>query len=168
MINSTLMKKKEWLQSQRFHQLTPLFTNYSSNDLLRLSKSDMINLCGAPDGIRLFNTVHNILLKPRLNVYVTLDQRYFNAIYLFGDEKVRTLVHNLMRLYSNASRKTSTSSPVNSVVAGSTSSKDHETSSVEVKVEYAAAAQATPTEQDYSSINLDEINIFMKVRNYFR
>ncbi len=74
---------QEWLVVNRFNHLLHLFVNYTSNDILRLSKEDMINLCGAPDGIRCFNMAHNILIKPKLTIFVTFqNQTYFSAIFL--------------------------------------------------------------------------------------
>ena len=92
---------QDWLIVNRFSHLLPLFSNYTSNDILRLSKEDMINLCGAPDGIRCFNMAHNIQIKPKLTIFVTFqNQTYFSAIFLV-DWKNKYLIKKLLSLYSN-------------------------------------------------------------------
>jgi len=83
---------QEWLVVNRFNHLLHLFVNYTSNDILRLSKEDMINLCGAPDGIRCFNMAHNILIKPKLTIFVTFqNQTYFSAIFLADWKRTKKL-----------------------------------------------------------------------------
>jgi hypothetical protein len=48
-----------WLLANRFALFTKTFAQFSGSDLLRLSKSELIEICGAADGIRLFNSLHN-------------------------------------------------------------------------------------------------------------
>jgi hypothetical protein len=89
----------EWLFYNRFGHLSPLFTNYTSNDLLRLTKDDMVNLCGAPDGIRCFNMAHNIQIKPKLTIFVTFQmQSYYSAVFL-SDWKSKFLAEKVYKLY---------------------------------------------------------------------
>ena len=92
---------QEWLITNRFSHILHLFTNYTSNDILRLSKEDMISLCGAPDGIRCFNMAHNIQIKPKLTIFVTFqNQTYFSAIFL-ADWKSKFLIKKLLSLYNS-------------------------------------------------------------------
>ncbi|XP_019326439.1 PREDICTED: transcription factor CP2-like [Aptenodytes forsteri] len=42
----------------------------SSADLLKLSRRDLIQICGAPDGIRLCNALMGRCPRPRLTLYV--------------------------------------------------------------------------------------------------
>ncbi|KPI96612.1 Transcription factor CP2-like protein 1 [Papilio xuthus] len=52
-----------WLSRHRFSQHAPTFANFSGADLLRLSRDDIIQICGLADGIRLFNALHaNVLI----------------------------------------------------------------------------------------------------------
>ncbi|KPJ11032.1 Transcription factor CP2 [Papilio machaon] len=64
-----------WLSRHRFSQHAPTFANFSGADLLRLSRDDIIQICGLADGIRLFNALHAkrcpIYLKYKIN---TLDR----------------------------------------------------------------------------------------------
>ena len=90
---------QEWLINNRFCHLIHLFTSYTSNDFLRLSKEDMINLCGAPDGIRCFNMAHNIQIRPKLTIFITFQsQTYFSAIFL-ADWKSKFLIHKIFNHY---------------------------------------------------------------------
>jgi hypothetical protein len=90
---------QEWLINNRFCHLINLFTNYTSNDFLRLSKEDMINLCGAPDGIRCFNMAHNIQIRPKLTIFITFQsQTYFSAVFL-TDWKSKFLINKIFNHY---------------------------------------------------------------------
>ncbi|XP_041988469.1 transcription factor CP2-like protein 1 isoform X2 [Aricia agestis] len=59
-----------WLTRHRFTQHVPTFNNFSGADLLRLSRDDIIQICGLADGIRLFNALHAKRIEPRLTLYV--------------------------------------------------------------------------------------------------
>ena len=73
----------DWLITNRFDHLTQVFISYTTNDLLRLSKEDMINLCGAPDGIRCYNMAHNIHIRPKLTLFVTFaESSYYSALFV--------------------------------------------------------------------------------------
>ena len=52
-----------WLEKNRFGQYVSLFANYTGADLLRLSRRDLFDLCGAADGIRLYNTLRIRMVK---------------------------------------------------------------------------------------------------------
>ena len=92
---------QDWLLANRFGHLSQLFANYTSNDILRLNKEDVISLCGCSDGIRLYNLAHNIQIKPKLSIFVRFKgHAYFYAIFL-PDWKTRFLMKKLIALYSN-------------------------------------------------------------------
>ena len=65
----TVDETHQWLVENRFGQYCSLFANYTSLDLLRLSRRDLIQLCGHADGIRLFNSLRTTTLK---TIYVLL------------------------------------------------------------------------------------------------
>ena len=91
----------QWLVANRFTHLIPIFQNYSTNDFLRLTKDDLIKLCGAPDAIRCYNLAHNIQICPRLSFLVKLvDQIFFSAIYL-PECKVKHLNRRLIQFYNS-------------------------------------------------------------------
>lgn len=48
----------QWLQSNRFSSLVRTFNRFSGADILRLSRDDLIQICGLADGIRFFNALH--------------------------------------------------------------------------------------------------------------
>lgn len=98
--NSSNKMVEEWLLANRFCNLIQLFTGYSSNDILRMSKEDMIALCGASDGIRVYNLAHNIQIRPKLTIFVTFqEQTYYSAIFL-TNWKIDFLIKKIVSLYS--------------------------------------------------------------------
>ncbi|XP_072937680.1 transcription factor CP2 [Epargyreus clarus] len=68
--DATSSETQTWLVQQRFGQHAATFTNFSGADLLRLSRDDIIQICGLADGIRLYNALHAKRIEPRLTLYV--------------------------------------------------------------------------------------------------
>ena len=92
---------QEWLAANRLGQLRDTFAHYTSNDILRLSKEDMVSLCGAPDGIRCFNVAHNMQVRPRLTLFVTFQrQSYFSAVFI-AEWKSKSLSQKILELYGS-------------------------------------------------------------------
>ncbi|XP_026473946.1 transcription factor CP2-like protein 1 isoform X2 [Ctenocephalides felis] len=77
-------RMSQWLQNNRFSAYLTTFSHFSGSDIWSLSRDDLIQICGVPDGIRLYNSLHSkIKCTPRLTVYVCLDTSTpCNAIYL--------------------------------------------------------------------------------------
>ncbi|XP_022817303.1 transcription factor CP2 isoform X3 [Spodoptera litura] len=89
-----------WLARHRFSHHAATFTNFSGADLLRLTRDDIIQICGLPDGIRLFNALHAKRILPRLTVYVCpAGSNIYSALYLHACrahellQKLNSLVH---------------------------------------------------------------------------
>ena len=73
----------QWLALNRFERFHKTFSNFSGADILRLSRDDLTMLCGLSDGIRLYNCLHCINIRPRLTIYVNCgNDEDFSAIYL--------------------------------------------------------------------------------------
>ncbi|CAG2173070.1 unnamed protein product, partial [Oppiella nova] len=89
--DATPTETYEWLNRNRFHRLTDVLMNFSSEDLRRLSRDDLIQICGLSDGIRLYNTIHAIQSTTRLTIFVTTDGKVHNGIYL------KSLTHEELR-----------------------------------------------------------------------
>lgn len=72
-----------WLALNRFDSYVRTFSNFSGSDLLRMTRSDLIQICGLTDGIRLFNALHIRAIKPKLTLYICnpVDE-VFRAVYL--------------------------------------------------------------------------------------
>ena len=68
---SSIDQTREWLLRNRFNQYLSLFVNYSGMDLLRLSRRDLVDLCGTADGIRLYNALRTQTVRV---LYVTIGQ----------------------------------------------------------------------------------------------
>ena len=58
-LEATASQTSQWLQSNRFGQFLRTFNSFGGADILRLTRDDMIQICGLVDGIRLFNALHS-------------------------------------------------------------------------------------------------------------
>lgn len=73
----------QWLQANRFGNYVRTFSSFSGADILRLSRDDLIQICGLANGIRLYNALHSRAIRPRLTIYVCLEsEQVYHAIYL--------------------------------------------------------------------------------------
>ncbi|XP_075870074.1 transcription factor CP2-like protein 1 isoform X1 [Nelusetta ayraudi] len=72
--SSSPQDTQQWLQQHRFSPFSRLLFSFSGADLLRMSREDLIQICGPADGIRLFNTLKGRCLQPRLTIYVCQQQ----------------------------------------------------------------------------------------------
>jgi hypothetical protein len=73
----------QWLSRNRYGSLLGNFRNYNGRDLLRLSREDVISMCGLSDGIRLYNDLHMAVVTPRTTFYVALkDTNKYDALFL--------------------------------------------------------------------------------------
>ncbi|KAM8854730.1 transcription factor CP2-like protein 1 isoform 2-T2 [Spinachia spinachia] len=95
-----------WLHHHRFSPLSKLFCSFSGADLLRMSREDLIQVCGPADGIRLFNTMKGRCIQPRLTLYVCQqaagrqppNQPVYRALYL-GELTLLDLSEKIAVLY---------------------------------------------------------------------
>ncbi|XP_029450811.1 alpha-globin transcription factor CP2 [Rhinatrema bivittatum] len=72
---ATPQEAQQWLHRNRFAAFSRLFTNFSGADLLKLTREDVIQICGPADGIRLFNALKGRLVRPRLTIYVCQESQ---------------------------------------------------------------------------------------------
>lgn len=70
----TRPRKQQWLLKNRFSSYTRLFSNFSGADLLKLTKEDLVQICGTADGIQLYNSLKSRSGRPRLTIYVCQEQ----------------------------------------------------------------------------------------------
>ena len=82
-----MQETHDWLAQNRFTSYVSLFANYTGADLLRLTRRDLIELCGAADGIRLFNTLRSRTVKV---IYITMGQE--KGVFLPFKVNVKCLV----------------------------------------------------------------------------
>ncbi|XP_069070478.1 upstream-binding protein 1 isoform X2 [Pleurodeles waltl] len=71
--SATTQDTQKWLLKNRFSSYARIFSHFSGADLLKLSRDDLIQICGPADGIRLFNTLKSRSVRPRLTIYVCQD-----------------------------------------------------------------------------------------------
>ncbi|XP_055373957.1 transcription factor CP2 isoform X2 [Condylostylus longicornis] len=95
--DSSPIQVSQWLTYHRLNAYLNTFAQFSGSDILRMSKEDLIQVCGLADGIRMFNTLHSKRITPRLTIYVSLDGSNYNAIYLISNT-VKELTQKLFKL----------------------------------------------------------------------
>ncbi|XP_018023771.1 uncharacterized protein LOC108679623 isoform X2 [Hyalella azteca] len=89
-----------WLKHHRFSNLAATFANFTATDILRLSRSEIIEICGLADGIRLFNALHAKSVVPRLTLYICSEgETVYSALYL-ERATYKELVRKLASLFS--------------------------------------------------------------------
>ncbi|XP_074037338.1 transcription factor CP2 like gemini isoform X1 [Leptinotarsa decemlineata] len=77
-----------WLTANRFEKYADTFGRFSGDDMLRMSRDDLIQICGDADGIRLHNSIHLKSIAPKLKIYVCRDNSsLYNAIFLSAHSK---------------------------------------------------------------------------------
>ncbi|XP_055489776.1 upstream-binding protein 1-like isoform X2 [Leucoraja erinacea] len=82
---TTIQEAQQWLHKNRFATYARLFSNFSGSDLLKLTRDDLVQICGSADGIRLFNALKARSVRPRLTIYVCQEsQRVQNISQLVG------------------------------------------------------------------------------------
>uniref|UniRef100_A0A8W4FQN0 Grh/CP2 DB domain-containing protein n=1 Tax=Sus scrofa TaxID=9823 RepID=A0A8W4FQN0_PIG len=67
---ASILETQQWLHRHRFSSYCQLLANFTGTDLLKLTRQDLIQICGAADGIRLFNTLRARPICHRLTLYV--------------------------------------------------------------------------------------------------
>uniref|UniRef100_A0A8W8NG76 SAM domain-containing protein n=1 Tax=Magallana gigas TaxID=29159 RepID=A0A8W8NG76_MAGGI len=89
-----------WLQANRFSSYKQIFQNFSGADLLRLTRDDLIQICGLADGIRLNNALQSKAIRPRLIIYVCQESdSVYHALYL-EHLTSQELLEKLAKLYN--------------------------------------------------------------------
>ncbi|XP_072502384.1 transcription factor CP2-like protein 1 isoform X2 [Notamacropus eugenii] len=68
---ASISETQQWLHRHRFSDYCRILANFTGADLLKLSRQDLIQICGAADGIRLSNTLKARPIRPRLTLYVS-------------------------------------------------------------------------------------------------
>uniref|UniRef100_A0A3Q2FLQ3 Upstream-binding protein 1 n=1 Tax=Cyprinodon variegatus TaxID=28743 RepID=A0A3Q2FLQ3_CYPVA len=77
---ASIQDTQKWLLKNRFSSYTRLFSHFSGSDLLKLTREDLVQICGPADGIRLFNA-----LKSRwvyICLFIELVEALYHALYL--------------------------------------------------------------------------------------
>uniref|UniRef100_A0A8D0GQ80 Grh/CP2 DB domain-containing protein n=1 Tax=Sphenodon punctatus TaxID=8508 RepID=A0A8D0GQ80_SPHPU len=72
---ASILETQQWLHKNRFSSYCRMLANFTGADLLKLSRSDLIQICGAADGIRLSNALKARCVRPRLTLYVSRESQ---------------------------------------------------------------------------------------------
>uniref|UniRef100_A0A286X859 Upstream-binding protein 1 n=1 Tax=Cavia porcellus TaxID=10141 RepID=A0A286X859_CAVPO len=105
--SATTQETQQWLLKNRFSSYTRLFSNFSGADLLKLTKEDLVQICGAADGIRLYNSLksyHAIYLEEmvasevarKLALVFNIPFHQINQVYRQGPTGIHILVSDQM------------------------------------------------------------------------
>ncbi|KAB0398649.1 hypothetical protein E2I00_013896 [Balaenoptera physalus] len=70
---ASILETQQWLHRHRFSNYCRSLANFTGTDLLKLTRQDLIQICGAADGIRLFNTLRARPIRHRLTLYVAQE-----------------------------------------------------------------------------------------------
>jgi transcription factor CP2-like protein len=90
--HATPEQTSAWLVRNRFDRYLETFSSFSGADMLRMSREDLIQICGQADGIRLYNAVHLKTIAPKLKIYVCRQNTpIFNAIFLSAHSNMELL-----------------------------------------------------------------------------
>ncbi|KAJ8792267.1 hypothetical protein J1605_019959 [Eschrichtius robustus] len=68
--SASMQDAQQWLHRNRFSQFCRLFASFSGADLLKMSRDDLVQICGPADGIRLFNAIKGRNVRPKMTIYV--------------------------------------------------------------------------------------------------
>uniref|UniRef100_G1NZ34 Transcription factor CP2 like 1 n=1 Tax=Myotis lucifugus TaxID=59463 RepID=G1NZ34_MYOLU len=68
--SASIQDAQQWLHRHRFSQFCRLFASFSGADLLKMSRDDLVQICGPADGIRLFNAIKGRNVRPKMTIYV--------------------------------------------------------------------------------------------------
>ncbi|KAJ8924154.1 hypothetical protein NQ315_006938 [Exocentrus adspersus] len=82
----------QWLKLNRFDNYSSSFARFSGDDILRMSRNDLIQICGDADGIRLHNALHLKAIVPKVKIYVCRENSsVFHAIFLSSHDTYELL-----------------------------------------------------------------------------
>lgn len=86
-LDASAAQTNSWLRARRFEAFKTTFASFSASDILQLSRDDLIQICGLPDGIRLYNALHAKAPQPKLSLYFALETAagpgcLWRAVYL--------------------------------------------------------------------------------------
>lgn len=86
----------QWMSSHRLGQYVSTFTHFTGADVLRMSKEDLIQICGLADGIRMHNTLHSkykYLLSNEIDCIIIIDFVFFSFGFFFTNLFSEPLPH---------------------------------------------------------------------------
>ncbi|XP_059734351.1 LOW QUALITY PROTEIN: transcription factor CP2-like protein 1 [Bos taurus] len=70
---ASVLETQQWLHRHWFSSYWRLLASFTGTDLLKLTPQDLIQICGAADGIRLFNTLRARPIRHQLTLYVAQE-----------------------------------------------------------------------------------------------
>ncbi|XP_028673358.1 upstream-binding protein 1 isoform X1 [Erpetoichthys calabaricus] len=97
---ASIQEAQQWLHKNRFASYARLFSNFSGSDLLKLTRDDLVQICGPADGIRLCNALKSRTVRPRLTIYVCQENTPTkNVAHLKGTGDAENGEHGSNNIY---------------------------------------------------------------------
>ncbi|XP_052282092.1 transcription factor CP2-like isoform X1 [Dreissena polymorpha] len=85
-VDATAKEVEKWLNEHQFTKYTSFFQDYVGADILRLTRDDLIQICGLADSIRLENLLLSRPIRtvgPRLTLFMRVgSDTMYHAVYL--------------------------------------------------------------------------------------
>ena len=83
-VSASVSQVSLWMMANRFPNHLAQFCNFNGRDMLRLSREELITMCGTSDGIRMFNNLHLVPVLPKATFYVGNKDgdNEFSALFL--------------------------------------------------------------------------------------
>uniref|UniRef100_A0A8C1PXF3 Transcription factor CP2-like protein 1 n=1 Tax=Cyprinus carpio TaxID=7962 RepID=A0A8C1PXF3_CYPCA len=112
--SSSMQDTQQWLHRNRFSSFSRLFSGFSGSDLLKMSREDLIQICGPADGIPVYVFKHLLFILTCVqtctqHVCVNVTQeptahQMYHALYL-EDLTVLELTEKIANLYNVPSQQ---------------------------------------------------------------
>uniref|UniRef100_A0A8C7HWR6 Upstream-binding protein 1 n=1 Tax=Oncorhynchus kisutch TaxID=8019 RepID=A0A8C7HWR6_ONCKI len=94
---ATIQETQKWLVKNRFNSYARLFSHFSGFDLLKLTRDDLVQICGAADGIRLFNT----LKSRKMACVCSVPLGHINQVYRQGPTGIHILLSDQVHTHTH-------------------------------------------------------------------
>ncbi|KAL0268367.1 UNVERIFIED_CONTAM: hypothetical protein PYX00_010340 [Menopon gallinae] len=93
----------QWLRKNGFGDYISAFSNYTGADILRLTREDLIQICGLADGIRLLYALRSKAIVLLTVYFCTPGSTVFHAVYLdqIGRNKIFQKLASLLGVHHN-------------------------------------------------------------------
>ncbi|MBN3274960.1 UBIP1 protein, partial [Polyodon spathula] len=97
---ASIQEAQQWLHKNRFSAFAQILSNFSGSDLLKLTREDLVQICGPANGIRLFNSLKLRSVRPRLTIYVCQEATQPETLsQLENQQETETGEHNNSAIY---------------------------------------------------------------------
>lgn len=86
---SNTQQTAQWLRKNSFGNYLSTFANFNGADILRLTREDLIQICGLPDGIRLLYALHSKWVSSRMVLKMRRDELPQNISFFWAFSEIQ-------------------------------------------------------------------------------